>query len=337
MGTMSSTPSKNWLDQYDHTIKHAGLYRRRDRTLFSVEGGDRIRFLHAMTSNDVQALLPRSKMLASILNPKGKLLADLWIYNLGEKFWIEVNSKALKTVVSTLEKYILAENVTVSDLSHQTEILTLLGPKAFEALHKASGVPINDTAQDMVPFKICNTDCYITIFRAPLNPTLQIFVPFENHDVWSAITNVEPGLLQPIEQKSFEVLRIEAGIPIYGIDMTEENLLSEIPYLEQGVSYTKGCYIGQETVARVHARGGNVAHRLMGVVIEGLNQEILAGTKIFLKEKEVGKITSSCYSPKLQKTLCMALIHRDAFSPGTQVKVFVQEEGYAAEVVSLPV
>ncbi len=265
-----------------------------------VGGRDRAKFLQGMLTNDIVKLAKGQSILSSILSPKGKLVAEFIVHHWGESFALESDRSLQNTIESNLKKYVLGADVTFST-SPQSLVFSFFGPEAEKKLTSYR----NDTV-------------FIGAFDFPVRPTFTILSPKE--------ISAEGA---PLSEAAYEALRIEAGIPRFGMDVTEDQLLLEVPHLALGVSYTKGCYIGQETIARLHARGENLAWRLMGVVSEG---EIQKGDSIRLGEKVVGKVTSTTYSPRFRQNLALALIHRDAFEPGTTVSIPAGE----AKVVSLP-
>jgi folate-binding protein YgfZ len=133
--------------------------------------------------------------------------------------------------------------------------------------------------------------------------------------------------------EAYEILRIEAGIPRYGVDITDDNLILETG-LNQAVSFTKGCYLGQEVVERIRSRG-HVNKALTGLVIDG-DKPPVAGSKIWSSEKEVGTITSSIYSPALESPIALGYVHRDHRSPGTELVIRQDQAVLNATVVALP-
>jgi folate-binding protein YgfZ len=289
---------------------------RSDRTLFSVAGRDRERFLQGMISNDLHALSQGKAMVASMLTPKGKLIAFFTVCLAGSDYQLEVDRTQGDKVRPTLEQYVIAEDVTITDLSREITVFSVLGAGASEAISSAGGV-----------------DFQRVEFGFPVEPTWQVYVPSSRCGAFEQKLHLSAHELSPNE---FETLRIEAGIPRFGVDVSDENLPLEIPYLERGVSYTKGCYIGQETMARVHSRGGHVAKRLMGLAVAGVSRPLPVGSTVQWNGKEVGKITSSCLSSALGSPLSLAMIHREAFSPGTAVEVESGGQRFSASVITLP-
>ena len=261
------------------------MYSPNDRTLIELTGKDRVKFLHGMTTADVKGLNPRTGTIAAMVEIKGKLLAELIIYAQPNSLFIETDLTTSEIVMKTLAKYKVTDDVQIVDRSNVARKWVMIG------------------APHHFPSHIC-----VAELTVPVAPTFHSWIYKGEYDHG----------LKSISPQEWETLRIEAGIPKFGVDIGPENLPLESSYLEKGISYTKGCYIGQETITRVAHRGGHIAHRLMGVTSE---KEIPLGSLLLREGKEVGKVTSSTYSPKLQRYLGLALIHRDAFAPGTTVQI----------------
>jgi folate-binding protein YgfZ len=303
--------TKSSILEHEKALSEGAYYPIADLALLSVEGSDRERFLQGMISNDVKALAPRKSMLASMLSVKGKLISDLMVLNAGETYSLVVPLAREAIVQETLEKYVISEDVTIRIVSNTPMIVALMGPGAQENAHS-----------------------YFTLaYDLPLCPTLYALIPRSD---WIEFEKALAKNMVCLSDEAFEALRIEAGIPKFGVDIDEETLVMEVPFLEKGISYTKGCYIGQETVARVHSRGGNVAKRLMGLALTGFKDAPPNGALVLYNDKEVGRVTSACYSPKLGSSLAMAMIHREAFAPGNNVNVLLGDQKISAFVVALP-
>jgi tRNA-modifying protein YgfZ len=282
-----------------------GIRKRTERTVVQVSGKDRAKFLHGMLTCDVKGLPPMKWTQACMVSNKGKLLSFFHLYNRGDDLLIDIDRTLKEATLATLKKYKIIEDVTFTDLSEWT-VTTIVGSMDF--LKEVPG------ALEMKP----SGEGLVATATTPADPTYHMLQPKPFHTDAAELTDEE-----------WETLRVESGIPIYGRDVSEENLPLESAYLEKGVSYTKGCYIGQETIIRVAHRGGHVAHKLMGIEFE---KPVEIGSAVFRGDKEVGKITSTAFSKKLGKDLGMGMIHREAFEPGTEVKVSNQ----VGKVVPLP-
>jgi tRNA-modifying protein YgfZ len=289
--------------EYELLTESAGLVDRSDRGKFIVRGGEAVDFLQGQVSNDLEALAPGTGCYATILNHKGKLRTDLRILRGDDWLWLETESIGHAVIRHTLETYSLGRDVRFEDVTETRTILSLIGPEARDRLDAAPP------------------------------PEEHAFVEGE-HGLYVA-TDLgldvigEPGLDLGVEQVSEEVAecrRIETGRPRLGFDMGSETIPQEAGINERAVSFTKGCYVGQETVARLHYKGKPNRH-LRGL---RLTEPAERGAELMLGEKVVGRIGSSCVSPRFGP-IALAMVRREA-TPGATVLV----DGAEAEVVELP-
>jgi len=250
----------------------AGLFRLGERGLLCVEGADRVRWLNGMVTNDVATLAPgtdRSGCYALLLTPKGRITADLHVLQMGDVFWIELAAEALAPVVERLEKYIIADDVRIANRSDAFARLGLEGPRAQEILTRALGTEPALDAEGWVPACAAGVDVVVAAFGWSGERGFQLLVPT------AAIDAVHDALEEAGRSKGLvvagtevlEVLRIEAGIPRFGAELDEEVIPAEAHLNERAVSFDKGCYTGQEIVARIDSQG-QVAHLLVGLRFE---------------------------------------------------------------------
>ncbi|MFH1262022.1 MAG: glycine cleavage T C-terminal barrel domain-containing protein [Pseudomonadota bacterium] len=317
--------SSRFHDEYRWATERAALFERRDRALLAVAGNDRTRFLQAMLTNDVKRLPVGHHLPACLLDAKGRIRAVLRILNRGDLFWIETGSSEKEKLREILEKHVIADDVAISGLP-DLEVWTLLGPTARELF------PASPGSGACGEFPVGTGSACVLALATPVDLTFQIYV---KHGVnFPGICSAAE--IRMIGPEAFDALRIEAGEAINGIDFAEENLLPEIPSLEAYVSYTKGCFLGQELIARLRARGNNVARRMMGLAIPGGEDGPAVGCPVHSGAEEVGRITSLCESPKLGSRLALAMLPRAVFEPGTELTVISAARAIPATVISLP-
>jgi folate-binding protein YgfZ len=300
---MSSIEAVIVTSEYELLTESAGLVDRSDRGKFIVRGGEAVDFLQGQVSNDLAALAPGTGCYATILNHKGKLRTDLRILRGDDWLWLDTEAIGHAVIRHTLETYSLGRDVRFEDVTDSRTILSLIGPEARDRLDAAPP------------------------------PEEHAFVEGE-HGLYVA-TDLgldvigEPGLDLGVDQVSEEVAecrRIETGRPRLGFDMGSETIPQEAGINERAVSFTKGCYVGQETVARLHYKGKPNRH-LRGL---RLTEPAERGAELMLGEKVVGRIGSSCVSPRFGP-IALAMVRREA-TPGATVLV----DGAEAEVVELP-
>jgi folate-binding protein YgfZ len=288
---------------YELATEGVGLVDRSDRAKFLVRGGEAADFLQGQVSNDAEALEPGSGCYATVLSHKGKLRTDLRILRGDDWFLLDTEAIGHAVLEHMLRTKSLGRDVQYEDVTQSRALLSLVGPAARERLDVAP--PAEENA----------------------------FVSGEHGHYVATLLGVdvicEPGVqlgVEPVSEEVAECLSIEAGLPRLGYDMDAETMPQEAGINDRAVSFTKGCYVGQETVARLHYRGKPNRH-LRGL---RLSEPAERGAEIVLGEKVVGRLGSTCVSPRLG-AIALALLRREA-EPGATVTV----GGAAAEVVGLP-
>jgi folate-binding protein YgfZ len=254
-------------------------------------------------SNDVEALAPGTGCYATLLTAKGKLRTDLRILRKDDSFWLDTEAIGHAVLRHMLETYSLGRDVSFEDMTGSRALVSLIGPAAREAL-------------DAQP------------------PELEhAFVEGEHGLYVSTHLGVDvigdPGLelgVEAVSEETAECIRIESGRPRLGFDMDAETMPQEAGINERAVSFTKGCYVGQETVARLHYKGKPNRH-LRGL---RLSEPVERGTEILLGEKVVGRVASTCVSPRFGP-IALTVLRREA-EPGDEVSV----NDATAKVVGLP-
>src|SRR3989442_4939481 len=297
----------------------AGVIDLSSRGRISVSGSEAVTFLNGLITNDIKALAKNSWMLAAFPNVQGRLLAVVRVINRGDDFLIDTESTTHDTVLRLLDRFTLAGDFRVADVTEQTVMLSVQGKTAEEMLRASiGGAEARIDRQQMVNAKLPN-DTEIDVIRAThtAEDGFDLFVDASAGEfLWNRL--VAAGA-RPIGFETLEVLRIEAGIPRYGIDMDETHVVTEAN-LDDAVSFTKGCYVGQEIIARIKYRG-HVAKKLTGVIMEQ-ETALETGARIFSQaDREIGRITSSVFSLRLKRTVALGYVKYDYLVPGTEVKI----------------
>ncbi|HEX2415510.1 MAG TPA: glycine cleavage T C-terminal barrel domain-containing protein [Thermoleophilaceae bacterium] len=294
---------------YELVTEGVGLVDRSDRAKFVVRGGEAADFLQGQVSNEVEQLAPGSGCYATILTAKGKLRTDLRIIRGRDFFWLDTEAIGHAVLRHMLQTYSLGRDVSWEDLSSDHAILSLIGPGAdalAEPLPDAAEHSMTDTGQGLW-------------VRADLG--LDLLVSADKADEWRDRLGVAT-----VSEEAAECVRIESGRPRLGYDMDAETMPQEAGINERAVSFTKGCYVGQETVARLHYRGKPNRH-LRGLKLSEPGER---GAEIRLGERVVGRLGSTTVSPRLGP-IALAIVRREA-EPGSTVSV----DGAPAELVGLP-
>jgi folate-binding protein YgfZ len=314
--------------EFQALVSTSAVYNLSGRAKTSLTGGDRVRWLNGMVTNNIRDLGVGHGVYAFLLNPQGHILGDLYAYNRGESLLVETDRAQLEKILAVFDKYIIMDDVEVADLSDQLSSVGIAGPKSREAL-QAAGFD----ASELKPLQFVQTawqQAGVTIVCGD-NPCVESFELWVSHGDSEKVYNalVKAGG-KAVGSASLEMLRIAAGIPRYGVDIRERDLPQETEQ-ERALNFSKGCYVGQEIVERIRSRG-QVRRKFTGFSIEG--QAPAAGSKIQVEGKDVGEITSAASLPEAagERRVALGYIRREAASPGKHVEA----GGSAATVANLP-
>ena len=309
-------------------LSACGVYDLGWRRYFLIAGRDRVRWLNGMVSNNVRDLALGQGIYAFVLNPQGHILGDLYVYNRGDDFVLETEAAQADKLFAHLKRFIIMDQVEFKP-AEEWAAIGVQGPKAEEVL-RAAGIEL----PALQPLQFAQVKCggeQVTLTRGD-NPLSS------SYELWS--TAAQPAVLgdalvkagaTQVGAEALELARIAAGIPRYGIDIRERDLPQETGQM-RALSFTKGCYIGQEIVERIRARGS--LHRgFTGFrIVEGPLPA--PGAKLQAGGKDVGEITSAAMLPANGSEVPVALgyIRKEAGGPGTMVEVGAAR----ARVESLP-
>jgi folate-binding protein YgfZ len=327
---MSSAPAAP--AQYRAVREGAGLIDRSALGKAEVEGRDRATFLHGMLTNDVKGLAPGQGRAGAFLDAHGKVMALLHVYALADRLLLELPAGLTQKTLLLLDKYLISEKATFEAADEAYAILSLQGPRAAALLAELAGAELPQEPLAHLE---------MTLAAAPARVVRRSeFGALPGFHVWTA-----PGAAEAIraavldagavsvDHDVAEVLRVEAGVPAYGQDADESVLFPELG-LEEMVSYTKGCYIGQEVVARVKYRG-HVNRALTGLRLEG-ERVPPAGAAVTVPEKEIGRVTSAVRSLGLGAPIALGYVRREHREPGQAVAIVIDGEAVPARVSPLP-
>jgi folate-binding protein YgfZ len=311
----------------------AGLLDLSSRGRILVGGSEAVMFLNGLITNDMKTLAVKSWMPAAFANVQGRLLAVVRVIHRDDGFLIDTDSATRDAILKLLERFTLAGDFRVADLTHDIASISVQGNKAAEIL----SVVLNEPVSGLAPGSVLDVPVggqRVTIIRATHTGEdgFDLFVDAENSGFLR--DELSKAGARVIDQEVAETLRIEAGVPVYGVDMDETTIVTEAN-LDEAVNFTKGCYVGQEIVIRIKHRG-HVAKKLAGIVLED-NHPVESGAKIFsADEKEIGRITSSTFSPALNRAIALGYVKYDYLKPETSVKIATASDERAAEVAALP-
>jgi folate-binding protein YgfZ len=310
-----------------------GLIDLSSRGRVEVRGAEATQFLNGLVTNDIKALQDGAAMNAAFPNVQGRLQAYVRIIRRGDAYLFDTEAVTHARVVKLLERFTLAGDFYVADLTPATALISLQGSRSAEPTGQVLGQVVSGVEHGRaatVEWK----DRQLTVMRAThtAEDGFDIFVDADVAPLlWDTLTGKGA---RPVGFEALETLRIEAGVPRFGVDMDESRIVLEAG-LEDAVSFTKGCYIGQEIIARIHWRG-HIAKRLAGLTFAN-ETPVDPGARIrSLDGKEIGEITSAVYSPRLDRTVALGYIKYDYLAPGTRVNAASADTDHAAEVTALP-
>ncbi|HEX8458124.1 MAG TPA: aminomethyltransferase family protein [Pyrinomonadaceae bacterium] len=313
----------------------AGLVDLSARGRIELSGAEAVQFLNGLITNDVKALEAGGWMDAAFPNAQGRLLASVRIMRPGaeEKFLFDTEPATHEKVFGILHRFTLAGDFRVRDLSAETAHFFLQGAQARALIESVlDGALRHERPLEATAFLWRETHQVICATRAGHEGYDLICDLSGARELWEALTRAGA---RPVGQEVFEVLRVEAGVPLYGVDVSETNVVLEAVREDEAVSYTKGCYIGQEIIARIHWRG-HVAKRLAGLVLDE-NANLGADARVKTADgREAGRITSHVFSPRLARRIALAILKYDYLPPGTEVQVVAGERQLNARVSELP-
>lgn len=292
-----------------------GLIDLSSRGRISVSGSEAVMFLNGLITNDMKTLGENRWMSAAFPNVQGRLLAAVRVIRRHNDFLLDTEAATHEKVLKIVERFTLAGDFKVTDLTDETRQISFQGRGASALVGKIYGV------KDLPRDGVWQNDT-VTIIRATHTGE-------DGFDVIGAAPAVDEGVTV-VSAEVEEILRIEAGIARYGVDMDETNVVTETN-LDDAVSYTKGCYLGQEIIVRIKHRG-HVAKKLTGLRFDS-DQPVQPGAVIkSTDDKEIGRVTSVTFSPKLSSTAGLGYVRYEYLSPGTPVVI----AGVAATTHELP-
>ena len=336
----------DWKAEH-HAVRHgAGLMDLSYRGRIKISGPDRGKFLQGLITNDALKLQEGEGLYATILNPKGRMLADLKLYCQPEAFLLEMDRELTGDTLGLLNRYRLVSKVQVEDVTDPLAQLAIHGPSAASLLQEVLGqsdFPVRDYAWIEVPWE----GKTVQVVRSPDSGEEGYDLMIQGGSpagLWSAFLKAGGGKqIRPIGREALECLRIEAGLPRYGVDMDEQTFPPEAGLEDRAISYSKGCYIGQETIARIRTYG-QVRRQLVGLILEDRTSSAplpTRGEKVTLEDEEVGFVTSAVYSPVLEGPVALAYLQKKVFAPDLKVRVACAGDtsgnaSTAARAITLP-
>jgi folate-binding protein YgfZ len=329
-----------WLAEHAALRQNAGVLDFSFRSRLCLVGGDRARFLHGQVTNDVKKLRTGEGCYSAITTAKGKMESDLNIFCLAEELLLDFEPGLAGTISQRLDKYIVADDVQIVDAAPLYGLLSVQGPKA-EAAVRALDLSAEFPTQPLASVKISDAtpgEIYLANNARLGTAGFDLFIP--NHSLGAVADKLVAAAKQTGGRacgwQAFETARIEAGLPRFGADMDETNIPLECGLEARAITYTKGCYIGQEVINRIHSVG-HVNRELRGLQLaDNLKQLPQRGDKLFHAAKEAGCITSAVKSPSVNANIALGYVRREASRIGTELTLQTADGETSARIVALP-
>jgi folate-binding protein YgfZ len=326
--------------EYAALTSAAGILDLSFRGRICLMGADRVRLLHGQVTNDIQRLKTGDGCYAAFTSPKGRMQADVYVYALANELLLDFEPGLTPMLTQRLDHYIVADDVQVVDVAPYYGVLSIQGPKAAEIPGKLdAGLTVPTTAHAITHLADQNLgDLYLAHNPRAGNVGFDLFVPA------AALGMVFDKLVLAARQvggracgwSALDLARIEAGIPRFGVDMDETNLPPEAGLDRDGISYSKGCYIGQETIARIRTYG-QVTKALRGLRLADSAATLPArGDKLVRDGREVGYVTGAVNSPALGSKIALGYVRKECNAPGTELLVKTASGDIPAAIVPLP-
>jgi tRNA-modifying protein YgfZ len=318
--------------EYQAARNASAVFDVGDRTQIELTGRDRAKFLHNFCTNNVLDLQSGAGCEAFVTNVKGRVLAHVFVFATDESLWLDTVAGAAESLLTHLDRYLITEDVGLHDRTAEFAELLVTGPQAAAQL-AALPLPV----ESLTPY----AHTTVTLDGQPVSirridlvgaPGYVLAIPRPHLvEIWNRLVEAQ---VQPGGRTAFDALRIEAGMPLYGIDITDDNLAQEVARTNLAISFKKGCYLGQEPIARIDALG-HVNRELRGLRIEAPAPPA-PGALVFAADgdQQIGQVTSSAVHPAEsgRQSLALAYLRRGSLEPGTSVRVQIGEQAAPATV-----
>ena len=308
-------------DEYRAARHAAALFDTSGHVNANFTGRDRVKYLHAITSNNVKDLASDRGTLALLLSPQGRILAELEIYALAERVLVRSHVSLREQTLATLKKYILGSQVKLEDVTDSTGSLAVEGPHAIDIVRKVCGTNLQELSNmAVVDISVDGIGCQMIAKSHFGQPGAEFLASRDSlpqlwHRLRSAVSDAGGA---PIGMVALNSLRLEAGVPWFPVDFNDSVIPHEAAVEGTHISFNKGCYTGQEIVERVRSRGHVNRKRVMLKFSSALPP--LPGTKLRAGDAEVGSVTSSAYSPATGTAIGMGYVRREHNAPGSALE-----------------
>jgi folate-binding protein YgfZ len=311
----------DWTSEYWFAHKTVALIDKNYRAYLSFAGQDRTRYLNAILTNNIKDLQPSHGIVSLLLNPQGHILAEIETYNVAESLFCVSYGSIRERLIETLDKFIIMDDVTLTDETQRYATLGLEGPAAAQLVSQLTGIDLNELAAlGRREAQVDSIPC-VVVRRSPGKTVDAEFLVEKQHveALWTLLeakTRAVGG--GPMGYSALSALRLEQGVPWFGYDFGEKQIPHEAGLQDSHISYTKGCYTGQEIVERVRSRG-QVNRRRVVLAFTGTGVPA-AGEALTVGGKEVGFVTRAAFSPLLSHAIGMGYVRKEGQAPGSELE-----------------
>ncbi len=304
--------------EFDTLLHGCGVYDLGWRAKIVLTGSDRTRWANGMVTNNIRDLVDGRGNYNFLLSAQGRIQGDLYVYNLGDHLMVDTELWQKTRILELFDKYIIMDDVEVTDISEKLTAIAVQGPKSLDVLRKL-GLTVAENVEPLTVDRTVWNGIGISVTRmaSDVAMTFEIWLATENAEkLWDAL--VAAGA-KPVGTEALEMFRIAAGVPKYGQDITEKHIPQETEQFH-ALHFAKGCYLGQEIVERVRSRGA-VHRHFAGFSIDGAAPQ--PGGEVQVDGKRAGEITSARLLPVKgrEQTLALGYIRKESGEPGTTVQV----------------
>ena len=304
------------------------------RSAIALAGADRASYLQGLLTNDIQALQPGQGCYSAWLTPQGRMFTDMHVLQSDSLLLLDVPANLAEEVLQRLDQFLFTEDVQLQSLADSLTSVWLHGPRAAHVLEQSLGATSLDAWAQYQHERRDFDGTAVVIARIDQLgvPGYCAYVEAGQHD--ALVTTLERSGAALVSADAIDAARIEHGYPVFGLDMTHDTIPLEAGIENRAISFTKGCYVGQEIIIRVlHRGGGRLARRLVG--LRAPDGALRRDAKIMSGEREIGLVTSAAESAQLG-SIALGYVHRDFVAPSTHVVVDVDGHRLDAIVTALP-
>ena len=308
----------DWLDEYRFARENVGVVDKNYRAYLDFTGPDRIRYLNAILTNNIKGLADHHGSASLLLSPQGRILTEIETYAFPERIFAISYAMIRAPLIEIIEKYIIMDDVNLTNLTDKLGTLSLEGPKAVLCARKLAAVDFDKLADlELRECMVHTIPCSVSKRTIGGVSGVEFLAERENlQSLWNLLLAAAKELGGgAIGYDALNALRLEQGVPWFGYDFGDKQIPHEAGLQDSHISYTKGCYTGQEIVERVRSRGQ--VHRTR-VLLKFETPELPAGNSPLLFDgKEFGHVTSASFSPAANSFIGMGYVRREKSAPGS--------------------